>query len=68
MSIPGTSKEGGRNEEEVEEEVEKVDEERDGGGILQESVEGGVHERVNRLSTSVLKVCDSLQIDSLSSF
>lgn len=33
------------------------------GGILQDGWTG-----VERLSTSVLKVCDSLQIDSLSSF
>lgn len=38
-----------------------------GGGILQDGWTG-VATGVERLSTSVLKVCDSLQIDSLSSF
>lgn len=37
------------------------------GGILQDGWTG-VATGVERLSTSVLKVCDSLQIDSLSSF
>lgn len=37
------------------------------GGILEDGW-AGVATGVERLSTSVLKVCDSLQIDSLSSF
>lgn len=46
---------GGRKEREREKKAE--------GEILQDGWPG-----VERLSTSVLKVCDSLQIDSLSSF
>lgn len=53
---------GGRGGEREREGQRKRD-----GGILQDGWPG-VATGVERLSTSVLKVCDSLQIDSLSSF
>lgn len=57
---PGSSSSGGYT---IEGRERKGD-----GGILQDGWTGGVATGVERLSTSVLKVCDSLQIDSLSSF
>lgn len=58
---------GSAREREIERETGKERKRKRDGGIFQGGWTG-VATGVERLSTSVLKVCDSLQIDSLSSF